>query len=118
MAETARRNSAQIYRHAHMHEGSPGAVCLAKHGRHPRGFAAGLDRAVVGPILATVLGFSTGIQNQLAVLYCLSCTQSEGKNEGRFIIDIWRERGARHKHSCISFSVFMGQFVIVNLTDQ
>lgn len=34
---------------------------------------------MVGPTLATGFGFSTGIQNQLAVLYRLSSAQSEGK---------------------------------------
>lgn len=33
----------------------------------------------MGPVLATGFGFSTGIQNQLAVLYCLGSAQSEGK---------------------------------------
>lgn len=38
VAGTARRNSAQIHRHTHMHDGSSRSrVCLAKHGRHPRG---------------------------------------------------------------------------------
>lgn len=34
---------------------------------------------MVGPILATGFGFSTGIQNQLAVLHRLGSAQSEGK---------------------------------------
>lgn len=37
----------------------------------PKGAAAGLDGAVMGPILVTGFGFSTGIRNQLAVFYRL-----------------------------------------------
>lgn len=74
----------------------------------------------MGPILATGFGFSTGIQNQLAVLYRLSFAQSEGKMRADLSPTYGGKQrsGALHKHTCISFSVFTGQFVIVHLTDQ
>lgn len=37
VAGTARRNPAQICRHTHMRTYPRSRVCLAKHGRHPRG---------------------------------------------------------------------------------
>lgn len=102
-AEHSPNTQAQAHtHHTHMHDGSlfdhAGKGGLQQVWTMVR---AKRDRAVVGPILVMGFGFSTGIQNQLAVLYWL--WSNWRKNEGRFILNIWKGTVGGHSSNTLPF---------------